>query len=255
MSRKFFLRNIVALLVLNAWGMACFAKDPFTKVTFSGEKSLRISADLYTASSGKKAPIIILFHQAHSSRGEYRSIAPRLLRMGFNCLAVDTRAGGKDRWNGVENETTEDALKKKMPDNYDAAYHEMEAALKWVKDNKFTGKIILWGSSFSASLAFRLAEEHSKEISVLLAFSPGEYFEGRPQVVASWAGRLKNIPTFVSCGSGEKSRTKPIYDAISGNNKTFYLPEKGEHASSILMEDPGKNWKPVEQFLGRFKES
>lgn len=245
--------SLIAILVIFLQAPALGQKEPFTKVTFKGEKNLTVTADLYPASSGKGAPIIILFHQARTSRGEYRQIAPELVKMGYNCLAVDTRAGGKDRWMGVENETTSEAGKKNMTNTYDAAYQDMEAALQWVKDNKYTGKVIVWGSSFSASLVFRLAKEHPKDVQALLSFSPGEYFEGKPGVVSSWAKGVKNIPVFVSCGAGEKSRSKPIFDAVPGGNKTFYLPKKGEHGSSILMDDPEENWKPVKAFLQKIK--
>lgn len=245
--------RLIVLFALGLQTLVLGQKDPFTKVTFKGEKNLTVTADLYSAPQGKSAPIILLFHQARTSRGEYRQIAPELVKMGFNCLAVDTRAGGKDRWNNVDNETTKDALKNNMTNTYDAAYLDMEAALRWVKDNKYTGKVIVWGSSFSASLVFRLASEHPKDIQALLAFSPGEYFEGRPQVVRSWAKGVKNIPVFVSCGSDEESRSKPIFNAVPGKSKTFYLPEKGEHGSAILMEDPEGNWKPVKAFLQKLK--
>lgn len=221
--------------------------EPFKTITFKGENNLTITADLYPASSGKAAPIILLFHQAHSNRGEYRQIAPKLVAMGFNCLAVDTRAGGE--MNNVENETTKEALKKKMPNTYLDAYADLESALKWVKDNNFKERIIVWGSSFSASLIFRLAYEHYMEVSALLAFSPGEYIQGKPDIVSRWAKNVKNIPCFVACGADEAAQTKPIYNAIPGKNKTFYLPKKGGHGSSIIKDDPEANWKPVPVFL------
>jgi len=33
--------------------------------------------------------IVLLFHQAGFSRGEFKNIAPRLVDSGFECLAVD----------------------------------------------------------------------------------------------------------------------------------------------------------------------
>ena len=60
-------------------------------------------ADLYRQSLGADAPLIVLCHQAGGSRGEYREIAPRLNKLGYQCLAIDQRAGGQVK--GVVNET------------------------------------------------------------------------------------------------------------------------------------------------------
>jgi hypothetical protein len=43
----------------------------------------------------KSQPYILLSHQAGSNRAEYAPIAPRLVKPGFNCLAIDQRSGGE----------------------------------------------------------------------------------------------------------------------------------------------------------------
>jgi dienelactone hydrolase len=63
------------------------------KVSFHAEDGLKITADLYLIDFSE--PFILLFHQAESSRGEYNDIAPRLNKLGYNCLAVDLRSGQK----------------------------------------------------------------------------------------------------------------------------------------------------------------
>src|SRR3954470_3878866 len=37
--------------------------------------------------------LILLFHQAQSSKDEYATIAPRLVKVGFSALAIDQRSG------------------------------------------------------------------------------------------------------------------------------------------------------------------
>ena len=64
-------------------------------IRFPSEDGLMVTADLYIEKNEKDAPFIILYHQAGWSRGEYAQIAPRLNALGFNCLAVDLRSGGK----------------------------------------------------------------------------------------------------------------------------------------------------------------
>ena len=56
------------------------------KIEFSSEDGLKITADLYMVHSEEK-PFIVLFHQAGWSRGEYLEIAPKLNKIGFNCMA------------------------------------------------------------------------------------------------------------------------------------------------------------------------
>jgi alpha-beta hydrolase superfamily lysophospholipase len=47
----------------------------------------------YTKAAKPKA-LILLFHQAGSSKDEYATIAPRLAEAGYSSLAIDQRAGG-----------------------------------------------------------------------------------------------------------------------------------------------------------------
>ena len=84
-------------------------------ITFKASDGISVTADLYMPHKAT-APFIILYHQAGYSRGEYRSIAPQLNEMGFNCMAVDQRSG--DKVNGVINETHKGAVASKLPTEY-----------------------------------------------------------------------------------------------------------------------------------------
>lgn len=39
--------------------------------------------------------MILLFHQAGSSKAEYATISPRLVAAGYSALAIDQRSGGE----------------------------------------------------------------------------------------------------------------------------------------------------------------
>ncbi len=240
--------SILCVVFLISAGYA--AEKKFEKVTFKNREGLVITADLYS-SNDRTRPVIILFHQYGSSRGEYRKIAPVLVADGFNCLAVDTRAGGRDRWYGIENETTDRAAKVELG-SYLKVFPDLVASLNYVKKQKTGTGIILWGSSFSATLVFKLANEYKDDIIAVLSFSPGEYLRHSPGIVSKWASRLNKIPCFVTCGAGEEKLSKPLFDSVSSANKTFYLPKLGRHGSSILMADE-KNWEPVMKFLNKVK--
>jgi pimeloyl-ACP methyl ester carboxylesterase len=114
--------------------------------------------------------------------------------------------------------------------------------------------VILWGSSYSAALVFELAAKHPKDVSALLAFSPGEYL-GPGTPVTSAAAKVR-VPVFISVGSAasETAEAQPIFAAVTTKAKTFYRPKIGVHGSSTLI--PSKNaagadanWKAVDRFL------
>ncbi|MBA4348121.1 MAG: hypothetical protein C0413_04645 [Clostridiales bacterium] len=158
-------------------------------VTFPTTDNLNITADLYWTGDASK-PFIILFHQADYSRGEYLEIAPKLNALGYNCLAVDQRSGRSA--NNVKNETYQLAKDAGLPTGYTDAYPDLEAALSYVVSTYAPEKLIVWGSSYSASLVLILASEYSDEIAAALSFSPGEYFKLNGKTVADYAA---NIPS------------------------------------------------------------
>ena len=236
-----------------------------TKITFPSEDGLPCSADLYLANQAASTPFIVLFHQAGYSRGEYKDIAPRLNQLGFSCMAVDARSGGKA--GGIQNETAQAAQKAGKPMGYLDALPDLLAALKYARKHYSAKYLIAWGSSYSASLVIHLAGDDPNLVNGVLAFSPGEYF--RVETSAHWveqsAAKIQSIPLFITSGPSEGDQWKGIYDAIPSASKTFFLPVETArlHGSSVLRSNLGdaefeiKNplasmyWVAVEAFLNR----
>jgi len=194
--------------------------------------------------------LILLFHQAGSSSGEYADIAPRLQREGFAALAIDQRVGG-DLYGA--NRTMAAAAGKT---DYLGALPDLEAALAWGKAKGMP--IILWGSSYSASLVFLLADAADAKGSVkaVIAFSPGEYFNDKKMVAA--AAAKVTVPVFVTSANTmeEEAEAKAIVSATSATDRQQYIPRTGIHGSSTLNanKDPGgadENWTAVLAFLKR----
>lgn len=212
--------------------------------------TLMATADYY-GTDKRDVPVVLLFHQAGSSRGEYRGIAPQVQGMGFHCLAVDQRAGDKDPWAKLDNKTAALAKEKQLPTGYLDAYLDLEGALRWA-DREGYKSIVVWGSSYSAALVFKLAAEHGDKLAAVLSYSPGEYI--KDESVAGWAGKLKDIPCFIACGASanEQESARQIYEAATSKQRTFYVAKKGRHGSSILMDDAA-NWDSVQKFLTAFK--
>lgn len=258
------IKNISVLLFLFSFLFFIGCKEhhstdkKFSKemITLKSEDGLEITADLYLAHE-KTAPFIILFHRARWSRAEYKDIAPTLNKLGFNCIAVDQRSGKEI--NGVQNETATKAVAANLPIEFNDAYPDMVATLKHCKENYAQGKLIIWGSSYSSSLAFRLASEYKDDIDGLLAFSPGEYF-GKEDYILNFAQGVV-CPTFVTSAKGEKKSWENIYNALpESTSKVSFLPEnaEGKHGSETLWSstDGHKEYiTHVQNFLNQYLSS
>ena len=216
-------------------------------VTFQAADKLTIFGRYYAAAHPKA--LILLFHQAGSSKGEYATIAPRLVKDGYSALAIDQRSGG-DLFSTNETAT----LIGHKVDFLDAE-QDLQAALDWAEQKKLP--VIVWGSSYSAALVFPLAAKNAGKIKALLAFSPGEYLKDG-QLVHRSAAKL-SIPVFITSAKNpdEIAAAKSIFAAVPGSGNTLYVPPTaGVHASSTLIaaRNPtgaAQNWQAVETFLKR----
>ena len=217
-------------------------------VSFPSGDNLEVSADLYIEHADT-APLIMLFHQAGWSRGEYIEIAPKLNVLGFNCIAVDQRSG--KGVNKVANLTAQRAAKAGKKADYQAALPDMMAAIEYAKNHHAKGKFIIWGSSYSSALVLKIAGDQPDIADAVLAFAPGEYF-GKQGYIASSASNI-SIPSFITSAKREKDNWWPIYQAIPGDNKRYFLPQTaGNHGSRALwskFDDSDNYWAAVKDFL------
>ena len=196
----------------------------------------------------KERPIVLLFHQAGANRGEYRDVAPGLVALGFNALAIDQRSGGAlfDRRN-----QTVAHLQGTTGYTYDEALLDLEAAITWAEREGYR-TVIVWGSSYSAALVFRLAADHPG-VAGVLAFSPGEYLSD-PQAVAV-AAKVR-VLVFITSSRFEAGDAKTIFDAVASADKMQFTPEGfGAHGSTALSSGDSKEyWQAAEAFLTRWKD-
>lgn len=203
-----------------------------------------VVARYYPASQPKA--LILLFHQAGSSKDEYASIAPRLNAAGYSALAVDQRSGGSLFG---KNETM--ALIGSDP-GYLPAERDLQAALDWGKQQKLP--LALWGSSYSSSLVFVVAAKNPEAVKAVLAFSPGEYFDDKT-MVAKAAARVK-APVYATSANdpGEIDAARQILKSVPGD-RVQYIPQAGGvHGSSTLIAARNRsgaeaNWTSVLAFL------
>ncbi|WP_404369109.1 alpha/beta hydrolase [Sphingomonas sp. MMS24-J45] len=250
------IRRLRSLAVLAALGALAACKPaapagntaapfvaPSRAMTLTAKDGVTIYARLYPAEQPKA--LILLFHQAGSSKDEYATIAPRLVAAGYSALAIDQRAGGALFG---PNETAAHVAGK--PTYRDAA-PDLQAAIDWARTQG--PPVIVWGSSYSSSLVFPLAADNPA-VKAVLAFSPGEYFDD-PKFVAAAAARV-SIPVFVTSApdAEEVAAARAIADAVPRGLATRYVPVAGVHGASTLIpaRDPKgaeTNWLPVLAFL------
>jgi dienelactone hydrolase len=244
--------QIVLPMITLAAGLAVplYASEP---VTLTASDGVKVYGDFYPAAS-KSASYILLFHQAGSNRAEYAPIAPRLVKLGFNCLAIDQRSGGD-----MFGQTNETVAHIGHNGDYLDALKDMEAALAWARARNHDAKVLVWGSSYSASLVFLLAAKHPDEIAAVLAFSPGEYLKDKHGVRD--AAAHVSIPIFVTSAKDaeEIDAAKSIIAASPSKEKTQFIPKvAGVHGSSTLRADrnpagEAENWTAVVAFLAEFR--
>ncbi len=200
-------------------------------IHFYSTDSLPITAYLYE--NDPSLPYMLLFHQASYSKGEYKETAPRLMNLGYNCIAVDLRSG--EQVNSVQNETAREAKKRNLPTNYLDAKKDIEAAINYAY-NLSKKPVVLVGSSYSASLVLCIAKGNEK-VKAVVAFSPGEYFGNDVKVQS----QLKNFdkPALIACSQREYPYVVELAKYIPDNLKTIFKPQEGqgEHGSKALWSN------------------
>lgn len=216
------------------------------QIAFFSEDSLSITADLYV--QDKDFPYVVFFHQAGSSRGEYREIAPRFLKMGYNALVVDLRSGKES--NFVQNQTAAKANELNLAREMIDARQDIRAATQYAQQLSNNQAVLVFGSSYSASLVLEEATRDSL-INAVIAFSPGEYFRGH-SVKNSIEGL--SIPFFVSGSQAEKNYIQDLVSLTASPRGTIFIPENGfgKHGASSLWnsnENASEYWLALVMFV------
>ena len=233
-----------------------FSASSAIAVEPSGDLTLLVAKDKtkvyasYYRALNNSPKIALLFHQAGSNRMEYETALSIFHVAGFDTLTVDMRSGGT-RW-GVDNMTV-----KRIGESseYAEAYPDMEAALNYAIKRKYK-KILLVGSSYSASLAIILASKNPDKVTAVAAFSPGEYFPDKNRVKSATAN-LK-VPLYVTGARNETKRVEEVIIKADDIDLTYYSPINSVHGISSLREDQNPdgykaNAENLSAFVMRFK--
>lgn len=223
------------------------AKYKPSKVEFVSIDGLTVYGDIYEIDKNK--PVILLCHQADYNRIEYADIAPRLNELGYNCLAIDQRSGGE--FGGKINDTAKRAGEKGMTPTMVDAQQDIAAAVRYL-NKAYKTKVIVWGSSYSSSLALFEGVSNSN-IKAIIGFSPGDYFGNAAPSLSTIFSKIAK-PYLVTSSKVEAEALRVLIgDSKQKKNQQQFVPKsEGFHGSRALwtgQEGSEEYWNVVTQFL------
>ncbi len=220
-------------------------------IEFPSLDGLVISANVYEIS--KDSPVIVLCHQARFNKFEYAGIAEELNSLGFNCIAIDQRSGGPI--GDQVNETTLRAIEKNLPIEYLDAEQDIIAAVNYASD-RYGKQVILWGSSYSSTLALYIATEND-DVMAVVSFSPGNYLMNyKGSLIDKLEGFDK--PVFITSSRREATETKKLVEKMEpDDNQIVFVPDgTGHHGSRALWKtqsDGEEYWNAITAFLNKIR--
>ncbi len=204
-------------------------------ITFeSAAEGRTVHGVLYPApASPRESATFLLFHQAGSNYAEYAPIAPRLVEMGFNVLAIDALGGGAS-WGRLNETVKAHGARGTGAD----AIEDFRGALSFLDREGYRGPRVLWGSSYSVGRVLALLSEPREDVVAGVAFSGGRALARELEDGSALATRIR-VPVFFSLPVWEYDLAwKARFDSVASEDKWLYVPtEGGAHGSSMLRPD------------------
>lgn len=206
------------------------------KITFQSTDSIEVTADYYRV--GLSKPFVVMFHDTGGSRGEYREIAQRFVKLGYNCLAVDLRYG--DEYNFITNETHLAAKRAGKSISEWESHRDVIAAINYAYSmNK--QPVIVMGSSFSASLALYYSINNAK-VDAVVALNPGEFFTERFTLTTMLKKYDKHV--FAASRKSEFDYLKDLFQYVPSSHKLLFAPSNAEsplRLKSLMQDEEGND--------------
>jgi len=208
-------------------------------VKFTASDGLEITADEYII--GPDKPYVLLFHEQGSSRGEFNTIARRLCKLDYNCLAVDLRNGGND--NFVSNETAKGLREMQLESGLNDIQKDALASIQYASE-KSGLPVVLFGSGANGSLSLKIALAND-QVKAVVALSPGEYF--RSEIKIQDAISTLEKPVFITSGKAEFPYVAELASGIDKEFLTLFEPvqgdgQRGSRSLSVDYENNTEYW-------------
>lgn len=199
------------------------------KIEFTTSDGLKVHGKLYEMDEA--LPVILLLHQAGYNSAEYLDIAPRLNELGYNCLAIDQRSGGS--FANQPNPTAKAAQEQGLKTSMIEVRYDIQAAINYLS-HRFNQKVILWGSSYSSSLALMEGVTNAK-VKAVIAFSPGDYFGDQAPSLTKTFSEIEK-PFFVTSSKSEaEALTGLLANKVFKSKQQQFIPKgAGFHGSRAV---------------------
>lgn len=223
-----------AILLLSASLLSAVARAETVATTAAD--GVTVYGETYYADLPDSAPLLSLFHQAGSNgRGEYGPLTDWFNGLGYRVIAWDQRSG--DGYFGADNRTAAEA---DGPDGYCDAYPDIEAGVAYAHEAARGAPLIIWGSSYSASLVWRAAAEHPEVVDGVVAMSTAT--GGK----LDQCGALIGLPGVADPGLAvwpqkEEKQAKALKSLLSAKDIKVLIVKDGVHGSSTLVDGRTKH--------------
>ena len=209
----------LACIIFFVFVFSSFNSVRVRTITFTASDGLDITADEYII--GRDKPYVLLFHEQGSSRGEFKTIARRLCKLDYNCLAVDLRNGGN--YNYVSNETSKRLRGKQLDTGLNGIEMDAVAAIRYARE-KSEQPVVLFGSGANGSLSLKIALSNT-DVKAVIALSPGEYF--MPEIKIQEVISPLEKPVFITSSKAELPYVSELASGMDKDYVTLFEPKQG----------------------------
>jgi pimeloyl-ACP methyl ester carboxylesterase len=221
----------LACILLFSFVSSSFNAVRVRTITYIAADGLEITADDYVI--GPEKPYVLLLHEQGSSRGEFSTIARRICKLDYNCLAVDLRNGGNYKYKS--NETVKRLRGLQLDAGLRGIELDLLASIRYASE-KSNLPVVLLGSGANGSLSLKTALS-SEHVRAVVALSPGEYFmpELKIQDVIS---SLKK-PVFITSSKAEFPYVSELASGMEKQFVTLFEPNRGpgDRGTRSLLSD------------------
>lgn len=195
------------------------------EVSFLGSDGYKLYGTLWIADSKTQSPTIILSHQFNSSRHDFDSFIPLLLKNGYAALAYDTRGFGESR-NG--------------PTNINDFPKDVVGAVSFLQQQKEVdpSRLGIIGASVGANIAF-VVSGSTKEVRAAVALSPSNTGV-RGVLLGNDIPNFSPSHIFIASDEQEKSDADFIFAKATNPKEQHTYPGFG-HGIGLLRSSEAQN--------------
>lgn len=222
-------------------------------VTFKTSDGVQIEADYYppNVEGDAKAPVAILIHMYPADRSSWKPLVPMLHDIGFAVLAYDIRGNGGSTQ--PADMKLAERYKGRDPSLFADAWKDVEAAKKWLADQKEcdTTKTALVGASIGCSISLQYCSK-DENVKTVVCLSPGTNYFGVDSKAHIKACRGRRI--LLIAPEAEYGAVEELIAASEGYAKgTKYPGSREQHGTGMFKADYGERvMRQIVKFVGRF---